>query len=409
MDIPRARKLMQQQGIDALLVAGPENVAYTTGAPIGQAHQFRRFGPHLALIPADPAITTVALTTHTEGRVVREAGKIDEVRTHEIWVEFVDITEQPAGDIRDQIMAVARDRSRIRPTLYDLNVILRELRALLDERRLRDKRIGVDLNSVPASDLGVLHQVIDPSKMVDSSQLICELRLIKSAAEIEKLRTGVKLTEAGIKRAKTAVGEGNSIKSVSSAFKRGVVDAAEEMQCPNLTGSWDLVTVGDRAWSAARKDRIAKGDIVKFDCGAIVGNYVADLGRTFVCGGASKAQTTVFDALCKGLTAARNTIKPGVPFSDIFRAAESTIRGAGFPTYTRGHFGHSLGSDVGIEEWPLISRTESRVIEPNMVLALEAPFYIDGVGGFMLEHNVVVHEEDIEVLDSLPLALEELG
>jgi Xaa-Pro aminopeptidase len=59
-------------------------------------------------------------------------------------------------------------------------------------------------------------------------------------------------------------------------------------------------------------------------------------------------------------------------------------------SYTRGHFGHSLGCNLGQKEWPWISRTERRVIEPNMVLALEMPFYIDEVGGFMIELSPAV-------------------
>ena len=38
MDLNRARSIMSAEGLDALLVVGPENVAYATRTGIGPAH-----------------------------------------------------------------------------------------------------------------------------------------------------------------------------------------------------------------------------------------------------------------------------------------------------------------------------------------------------------------------------------
>jgi Xaa-Pro aminopeptidase len=57
--------------------------------------------------------------------------------------------------------------------------------------------------------------------------------------------------------------------------------------------------------------------------------------------------------------------------------------------------GHSVGLDR-LEERPMISAGETRVLEPNMVLAIELPWYIDGVGGFQCEDIVRVTENGCE-------------
>lgn len=408
MDLTRARLLMAETGIDALLVIGPENVAYVTGAPIGPAHMWRRFGPYLALIPAADA-PTAALVADSHERAVREAGVIDEVRSHRIWIEYADVTGEPSGDIRDRLRRAAGDRRDLRPETFDLAVVARELAALVGDLGLSTARLGVEFEQLPLADERVLRETLPQATLVDSSHLFRRLRLIKSEREIDLLRTAVALTEEGIRAAAAAALPGAPIREVALNFRRGVLDAATRRGVPNLTGSWDILSVGDRPWSAPAKDHIAPGDLIKFDCGAIVGGMQADIGRTFVVGPASATQRAIHDALRAGMAAALETLRVGTPLSAVFAAAERTVHQAGFDTYIRGHYGHSLGFGPGNEEWPWIGRAEEYVVEPNTVFAVETPYYIDGVGGFMLEHNVVVREDGIEVLDQLSDALVEIA
>ncbi len=54
----------------------------------------------------------------------------------------------------------------------------------------------------------------------------------------------------------------------------------------------------------------------------------------------------------------------------------ASMRRDGFSEYYRGHFGHSVGGGVGIEEWPFFfPMTMRKPFFRGMVVALEAPFY----------------------------------
>ena len=74
----------------------------------------------------------------------------------------------------------------------------------------------------------------------------------------------------------------------------------------------------------------------------------------------------------------------------------------GFETYGRGHFGHGVGASIWSEEWPFISAESAAVLEPNMVLAFETPWYIDGLGGFIIEDQVLITDTGCDVMAPLP-------
>ena len=67
----------------------------------------------------------------------------------------------------------------------------------------------------------------------------------------------------------------------------------------------------------------------------------------------------------------------------------------GFETYARGHFGHGVGASIWSEEWPFISADSDAVLEPGMVMAFETPWYIDGLGGFIIEDQVLITETGV--------------
>jgi Xaa-Pro aminopeptidase len=78
---------------------------------------------------------------------------------------------------------------------------------------------------------------------------------------------------------------------------------------------------------------------------------------------------------------------------------------AGYDQYGRGHFGHGVGSSIWSEEWPFISADADAVLEPGMVMAFETPWYIRGLGGFIIEDQVLITASGAEVMAPLPREL----
>ncbi len=87
---------------------------------------------------------------------------------------------------------------------------------------------------------------------------------------------------------------------------------------------------------------------------------------------------------------------------DIYAATTTSIHRAGLASYQRGHFGHGLGASVGSEEWPFIAADSDVIAEPGMMLAFETPFYGKGIGGLIIEDQLLVTEDGIEIITTLP-------
>ena len=85
------------------------------------------------------------------------------------------------------------------------------------------------------------------------------------------------------------------------------------------------------------------------------------------------------------------------------------MRARGFSSFARGHFGHGIGQNVWSEEWPYTGPGVDIVLEPGMVMAFETPFYVDGVGGFIIEDQLLVTADGHETMNTLPYEFLELG
>jgi Xaa-Pro aminopeptidase len=76
----------------------------------------------------------------------------------------------------------------------------------------------------------------------------------------------------------------------------------------------------------------------------------------------------------------------------------AAVRESGFPSYARGHFGHGLGASIWSEEWPYTAADSEVVLEAGMVMAFETPWYVDGIGGVIIEDMLLITEDGAETL-----------
>ena len=176
---------------------------------------------------------------------------------------------------------------------------------------------------------------------------------------------------------------------------------------PEPQSDWAYIAVGGDGFAPGVAAK--PGDLVKIDVGCVIGGYSSDGGRTAVIGKASRAQRAIFDALSAGFAAGLAILKPGVALADVHRAATRAIHGRGFLTYQRGHFGHGVGASVWSEEWPFIAADCDAIAEPGMALAFETPYYVAGLGGFIIEDQFLVTERGVEAMGEAPRDLFEAG
>lgn len=401
IDRKRAERLLAATGLDGLVLLQPESFRYATGAAAGVATMWGRAGAAIALVPADPARRLGAvISDHAAGGLAGRSDAID-IRTHRIWIDSVKLTGHEAiGEI--DIAYHAQKIVGARPETFDQDRCFGLLADLLTDFGLSQARIGVDLSFMPAADFERLRRAIPDVTWVDASEILLKLRAIKNPREITLLRHAAAAAEAGLKAMAAAVSDGQKLPALSAAWKSGAHAGAAKAG-HGLSGHWDFISVGGNL--ADPNAIVRPGALIKADVGALVEGYSSDGARTFVLGAPAPLAVEILKALQDAFQAGLEKIVPGNAFSDVHAAAVKSMRRSGFNEYSRGHFGHSVGANTGIEEWPFFSADSREIIEPDMVVALETPFYAPGFGALMIEDQFLVTDRGTECMNTLPREL----
>ena len=397
----RVREELERLEIDACLVTTPGNIFYTTGffSPVINL-SFRLMGTDTALIPADPSLPPALMTSDFAAPAARAATSIEDIRTYRMWVENrdLDVITGPGGG----------DAKFSRPPQWNPDEIDETLTAALEERGLSAGVIGVDLRYVYADSLFRLQQNNPECQFVDVTGMLYGLRAIKYPEEIEMHRSAARLFEAGLNRAINDVREGQSAQAIKYNYQGGALDAAmADPSLGELQSAFGFISAGTGS-SFGDRCGLHSGDLIKFDCGVAVGGFYSDCGRTFAFGRASAEQRRVHVALVEAHAAAREVMRPGTPISAVYRAADEVMQVRGFPGYSRGHYGHSIGLDTFVEEPPFISANEHSELQPGMLFCLETPYYSASTGSYQIEDMILITETGHENFNTLSYDLVEL-
>lgn len=403
IDRARAEKLLTEQGLDGMVLFRPEAFRYATGLAAGVATMWGRAGSAIALVPADAGARLAAVMSDHAAAGAKEA--TFDIRTHRIWIDT--ISAEHAGSVTD-IDAAYRASGNIgfRPETFDQQNCFRLLADLLRDRGLSRATLGVDLDFMPAADFAALKAAIPGVDWRDASDVLRRLRLIKNPREITRLRQAAACAEAGLENLARTARPGLRIADLSAAWLAGA-RAEAGRNGHGLSGHWDYISSGPDLQDTAAI--LKEGHLIKADVGTLVDGYSSDGARTFVLGTPAALAQTVYDALLETFMAGLDVLRPGRRFGEVHETMLSTMRKHGFKEYYRGHFGHSVGAAAGIEEWPFLSHGNEIVIEPDMVLALEAPFYANGLGALMIEEQFLITPDGAESMNRLPRELVSCG
>ncbi|HEU4807804.1 MAG TPA: M24 family metallopeptidase [Homoserinimonas sp.] len=392
------------RGVDAYLAYTPSNVFYTSGfQSYFLMEWWRMLGTVMVLVPTDPALEPAIMISDFEAEQAARVSGIHDVRSYRMWVEL-----RNAGDL--QTAEGDGSTEPPRPAQYDASEQDDILRDILTDRGLLNSRIGTDLRYILNDTVTRIATSAPNVSLVDMTEDLYEIRSIKFDFEVERLRRATELSEAGMIHAVTDLRPGITAADVRLRYAQGVLKlAGSSERYAGYSDNWVLPAVGSGTQIGVDSESgggLAAGDFIKFDCGATLGGYRGDGGRTFAYQEVRPKARMLYSVLSDAHEKAREQIKPGVPINAIFTAAETHIRQHGYPRFTRGHYGHSVGIDTFHEEPPYISGVETRLLEAGMVLAVETPAYSADTGAVMIEDLILVTETGHEVLHKLPYDLQ---
>jgi Xaa-Pro aminopeptidase len=265
-----------------------------------------------------------------------------------------------------------------------------------------DGRIGLELSVLPESSFARLRHRLPNVTFIEAGDIFDDLRAIKDPDEIAHLRLAGELTEIGISGAIDRLRPGHSVPAVNALYQIAVHE--EVVSDAKYAGFRQAEGAASIGMGVESPGVVAPGQTIKFDMQVDVAGYHSDIGRT-VAISPTADQLAVYSALRNALAAAQELVRPGVKLADVHAAGTQAMIVAGFGNYSRGHLGHSVGLTQNFEEPPFIAADEYRRIVPGMVLSLELPYYLFGVGAFQLERMLLVTEDGHEAMDQLPFEL----
>lgn len=133
--------------------------------------------------------------------------------------------------------------------------------------------------------------------------------------------------------------------------------------------------------------------------------YFADMTRTVLHGEASKELKEMYESVLAAQEKGLQTVKPGIPASDVHNAVCDVFEKRGYDTYRSGSkvgFIHSTGHGVGLDVHELPGVGENGVLlEAGNVITIEPGLYYPETGGIRLEDMVLVTENGYENLTGL--------
>ena len=350
--IARARELMVEKKISAIVMAGGTSLRYFTGVRWWNSERLM-----LLVLPA-------------KGRPFAVCPAFEEERLHEQF---------------SQVPSVAETRLL---TWQENENPYAQVAEGLQEAGLSTGTIGVEETTAFAYVDGV-SRALPHATLVSATPVVGGCRSIKSPMELGLMQLANNVTlqvyEAAWRSAHPGMSTHEFSALVAAAYQR--VGFPGDASCE--TGKYSALPHG-----SIQPQVIEENAIVLIDDGCTVEGYQSDISRTFVYGKPSDKMLRCFDlvktAQAKALLAAR----PGVACGAVDAAARKVIFDGGFgPGYA--HFSHRVGHGIGMDghEWPYLVQGNTLPLAAGMTFSDEPGIYIRDEFGIRLEDDMHITPE----------------
>ncbi len=402
LNLTRARELMARDGVDALVAQLPINVYYLSGY-WGFLMSTERFDAAcFAVLPrAADRPATLVLPSLELRRLASEGG---------VWMERLHAFSSPLDDdeaieagqpydgwpIRTGVELSSRERAwveivaehRERVAASALHALARAGR----ESGLEGARIVTD--DARVSGWLEAHGLTPGAVRYDPS-FFNEIRMIKTAPEIELMRSAALKNERAMLAAVEALAEGAHWEDIETVYMTAMARQGGR-------GVYCICGVGGLPAGEVRR-----GEPVLFDALGQFRRYHGDFGRSAVLGEPNAEHRRRFRALRNGWEAILPMIRPGVRYSELSERALQAVRRSGFPEF-RYVTPHGLGLEHTDDPKPLgvqLGTKPDQVLAPGMVINVDMPYTEIGWGSLHLEDTALVTADGHELLTRADLDL----
>ena len=274
-----------------------------------------------------------------------------------------------------------------------------------------------------------------PTTLIDPTDILAEMRLMKDEKELERIRTAVDISVeahiAAMQTVRPGMYEYELESLIDSIYRKngGTGPAFLTIVASSANATTLHYTTNDR--------QIEAGDLVLIDAGCEYQYYCGDITRTFPANGKfTNAQRAVYQGVLDVQCEIIESIRPGVSIGDPVQKAVEMLTEAMLELGLlmgekeklieegeyRKFYMHSVGHMLGVEVHDVAKTRdgeEYKLFQPGMVMTIEPGLYIDpdsenvppeylGIG-VRIEDNILVTESGCEVLTAaVPKTIDEI-
>jgi len=339
--ITKAQRLMNEQGIGAIVLEGGTSMSYFVDVRWGLSER-----PFLLVLPAkgEPAYVAPAFEEQRAREVIKFSKDV------RVWQEDEDALALVAGILKDRGVSTAK-----------VGV----------EERVRFFIADALAKAAPAS------------QVVLATPVTAGCRMIKSPAEVANMQYAMNITLAAFKAGLATLHEG-----MTQGDLAGNITAAYRAMGANGAVAVSFGQYTAFPHGSIEPQRLKDGDVVQIDDGVSWNGYQSDITRTVVFGKPTPRQVEVWNLEKKAQAAAFAAAQVGAACESVDAAARKVITDAGFgPGYKVPGLPHRTGHGIGMDghEWTNFVKGNKTKLEPGMCFSDEPMIAIYGEFGIRLE------------------------
>jgi Xaa-Pro dipeptidase len=358
--LERARQLMRENALDAVLLMSGTSLNYFTGIRWWGGERMFAF-----VLPA-------------KGSAFYVCPAFEEDRARE------QIANAPDGE-RSDLRTWQENESPYRLVAQGLK-----------ERSVASGKLGIE-ETVRFFFAEGIAEAAPQLTLTSATPVTAGCRMLKSPHEIALMRLAAQVTLSAYEAVYHALREGMTQEQVEDL----IAAAYGQLGFPG-EASVEVDESTAYPHGSSTPQVIHEGSIVMIDDGCTVEGYQSDITRTFVLGNlpekTGNKMKEVFDIVHRAQAAALSAARPGAECGAVDAAARKVITDAGYgPDYK--YFAHRLGHGMGMDghEWPYLVRGNTTKLAANMTTSNEPGIYIHGEFGIRLEDDMHITENGAEL------------
>lgn len=274
------------------------------------------------------------------------------------------------------------------------------------ELGLAKRGIGIELYRLPAQSAEKFRMRLSDARIVDCTNAVAWIRLIKSDLEIEVMREAAAISDAAILRAAEVIRPGVREADAAAEIAATLIRGANGKPGTRIEGislcSSPRTGTSHISWS---EDVFRQGSQVNLEISGSRHGYCAALMRTYSIGAPSDRLRRVHEIQLAGLKAALEQVRPGVICSDVANAFYRTIERKGIKKESRCGYAHGIG---WTEPTASLRDGDMTELKPNMTFHLMLGNWIDEDFGYAISETFRVTNSGAEVLTTAPRIIFEI-